>query len=138
MSGGIFCGLVVLPRPLAVAGALSIIARAERVMPPRAPVTAIQGKEAMAGETQETPEHRLKRLGIRSWRRGTKEMDIILGQFSDARLAALSSEALDAYEAILAENDQDLYRWVSGQDPLPQEHAPILEEIREFHKISCA
>ena len=30
---------------------------------------------------------RLKRLTMRSWRRGMKEMDLILGPYADARLA---------------------------------------------------
>ena len=34
----------------------------------------------------ETPEVRLKRLRIRAWRRGTKEMDLILGGYADAHL----------------------------------------------------
>ncbi|MEO0913281.1 MAG: succinate dehydrogenase assembly factor 2, partial [Pseudomonadota bacterium] len=54
--------------------------------------------------TGETPEHRLKRLRLRSWRRGIKEMDLILGRFADAELAALSAEELDAYEALIAED----------------------------------
>ena len=76
-------------------------------------------------------EARLKRLRMRSWRRGTKEMDLILGPFADERLAGLAPPALDAYEAILSENDQDLYRWVSGAEPMPAAHAPLLEEIAE-------
>ena len=34
----------------------------------------------------ETFEHRLKRLKMRSMRRGIKEMDLILSAFADARL----------------------------------------------------
>ena len=45
----------------------------------------------------ETAEARLKRLAMRSWRRGTKEMDLILGPFADARLGGMSAEALDRY-----------------------------------------
>ena len=78
----------------------------------------------------ETAENRLKRLRIRSWRRGTKEMDMILGPFSDDELAALGAAQLDAYEALLSENDQDLYLWVSGQAPTPPEHVSILDLIR--------
>ena len=59
----------------------------------------------MAGET---PQIRLRRLRMRSWRRGMKEMDLILGHFSDDELAGLSGAELDAYEALLSENDQDL------------------------------
>lgn len=85
----------------------------------------------------ETAESRLKRLSMRSWRRGMKEMDLILGGFADARLAALSPAALDAYEALLEENDQDLYKWVGGAAPAPALHAPILAEIAAFHGLSA-
>ncbi len=83
----------------------------------------------------ETAENRLKRLKMRSWRRGTKEMDMILGPFADAEIASLSPEALDLYEALLSENDQDLYVWMSGQEPLPPEHTEIGGIIRKFHKL---
>ncbi len=77
----------------------------------------------------ETRDTRLKRLRIRSWRRGTKEMDMILGPFADHHLAELEHVDLDAYERLLSENDQDLYRWVSGQEPAPPDHAAILRRI---------
>ncbi|NRA99758.1 MAG: succinate dehydrogenase assembly factor 2 [Rhodobacteraceae bacterium] len=72
---------------------------------------------------------RLKRLRIRSWRRGTKEMDLILGPFSDAHLADLSEEDLDLYERLLEENDQDLYQWASGQAAAPEALAGMLDRI---------
>ena len=72
---------------------------------------------------------RLKRLRIRSWRRGTKEMDLILGPFSDAHLADLSEEDLDLYERLLEENDQDLYQWASGQAAAPEALARLLDRI---------
>jgi len=78
------------------------------------------------GETRET---RLRRLRLRSWRRGIKEMDLILGRFADTALADLSGEDLDRYDALLSENDQDLYAWVSGQVPVPAAHAPIVARI---------
>ncbi|MTD99440.1 succinate dehydrogenase assembly factor 2 [Paracoccus sp. YIM 132242] len=52
---------------------------------------------------------------MRSWRRGMKEMDLILGHFADGPLAGLPPADLDAYEAVLAENDQDLYLWVTAR-----------------------
>lgn len=84
----------------------------------------------------ETAEIRLKRLRMRSWRRGMKEMDLILGGFADARLAGLAAPALDAYEALLNENDQDLYKWVSRAAPTPAAHRGIVEVIAAFHEIS--
>ena len=84
----------------------------------------------------ETHEHRIKRLQMRSWRRGTKEMDMILGPYSDTEIAKLSIEALELYEAMLAENDQDLYVWMSRQIEPPAEHLEIIEIIQDFHKIA--
>ncbi len=75
-------------------------------------------------------EKRLKRLTIRSWRRGTKEMDLILGRFWDAEGAALDPDTLDTYEALLAENDQDLYAWVSGQAQPPTDFAALIARLR--------
>ena len=63
----------------------------------------------------ETYKIRLKRLKMRSMRRGIKEMDIILSGFSDLHLIDMSGAQLDLYEDFLDENDQDLYQWVSGQ-----------------------
>ena len=74
---------------------------------------------------------RLKRLGIRSWRRGTKEMDMILGPFSDRHVAGLEDDMLDLYEELLSENDQDLYQWVSGQAAAPDRFAVLLDRIRD-------
>ena len=70
----------------------------------------------------EDHETRLKRLRIRSWRRGTKEMDMILGPFADQTMKTLTEEQLDAHEALMAEADTDLYAWISGQTPAPEHH----------------
>ena len=47
----------------------------------------------------EPREYRLKRLSMRSWRRGTKEMDLILGPWADAHLAAMPADVMDLYES---------------------------------------
>lgn len=77
----------------------------------------------------ETPENRLKRMTMRSWRRGTKEMDMILGPFADRNLAQLAPDVLDLYDAMLEENDQDLYRWVTGQEAAPDKFSTLLAQI---------
>lgn len=80
----------------------------------------------------ETAENRVKRLHMRSWRRGTKEMDLILGPYADAHLAGMDAATLDAFEALLEENDQDLYPWITDQQPRPERHAALLAEIAAF------
>lgn len=80
----------------------------------------------------ETAEARLKRMAMRSWRRGTKEMDLVLGPFADAHLAGLSPEELDLYDTLLAENDQDLMAWILGQSAPPQALVGLLARITAF------
>jgi antitoxin CptB len=77
----------------------------------------------------ETREIRIKRLRMRAWHRGIKEMDLILGGWADAHLAGLDDTTLDAFEAVLAEADHDLYSWVSGQAEPPASLAPMLSRI---------
>ena len=85
-----------------------------------------------------TEDVRLKRLRIRSWRRGIKEMDLILGGFCDAQLAGLPEAELALYEELLEENDHDLYRWVSGQVPPPDRFAALLARIAAHAQGSAA
>ena len=78
---------------------------------------------------EEVREHRLKRLRMRSMRRGIKEMDLILSAYAEANLDGMSARALDTYDAMLNENDQDLYRWVTGQEPAPERFSALLDDI---------
>ncbi len=72
----------------------------------------------------------VKRLHMRSMRRGIKEMDLILIRYAEARLAGMDASALAVYEALLSENDQDLYQWVTGQLPAPDRFALLVADIR--------
>ena len=62
-------------------------------------------------------------------RRGIKEMDIILGHFSEMALDSLSVEQLQNYDVLLSENDHDLYAWVSGTLPPPDKFSQIISKI---------
>jgi antitoxin CptB len=78
---------------------------------------------------EETREIRVKRLKMRASYRGIKEMDLILGGWAETHLSQADASTLDAFEAVLAEADQDLYSWVSGQAEPPAALAPILGRI---------
>lgn len=84
------------------------------------------------GETRET---RLKRLKIRCWRRGIKEMDMLLGAYADGPLGALDDADLAAFEALIEENDHDLYAWISGLAPVAPAHAPALARVAAYHRL---
>ena len=89
----------------------------------------------MSETPAEAPENRLRRLRVRSWHRGIREMDLILGRFSDARLDKLSPGMLEAFDMLLSENDHDLYRWVAGSAGVPARYEEIVGRIRTYHGI---
>ena len=67
-------------------------------------------------------EIRRKRLLFRSWHRGTRESDLILGRFADAYLSGFEEAQLDRYEVLLDCPDVDIFGWVSGRAAPPPEH----------------
>ncbi|MDB5539793.1 MAG: Sdh5 family protein [Devosia sp.] len=62
---------------------------------------------------------RLRRLRYRAWHRGTREMDLLLGPYADARLAGMALGELDRFETLLEEADTDLLKWLMGPEPTP-------------------
>lgn len=77
----------------------------------------------------EPRETKIKRLAMRSMRRGIKEMDLILSAFADAHLAQMDDAGLDHYDALLSENDHDIYGWVNGQFTVPDTYAALIARI---------
>ena len=77
----------------------------------------------------ETRDTMIKRLRMRSMRRGIKEMDLILSAFADAHLEGFSDDALRLYDQLLSENDHDLYGWVGGQFPVPAHYLDLVTQI---------
>lgn len=63
---------------------------------------------------------RVRRLRFRSWHRGTREMDLILGGFADKHLDGFTDDELDQFEAMLGENDPDIYNWITGRETPPE------------------
>lgn len=76
---------------------------------------------------------RRKKLKFRAWRRGFREIDLILGGFAEARLVDLDEAGLDAFEALLDAPDQDVYEWITEASAPPRAHdTPTLALIRAF------
>jgi antitoxin CptB len=64
---------------------------------------------------------RIRRARARAWRRGFREADLILGPFADSHVPGMNSEHLSQFEALLEQNDHDVYDWVVGTTPAPAE-----------------
>jgi antitoxin CptB len=75
-------------------------------------------------------EYKVKRLHMRSMRRGIKEMDLILPSYASQRLATMDEDGLSLYDQMLSENDHDLYQWVTGQSVVPDEYSGLIADIQ--------
>jgi len=77
---------------------------------------------------------RQRRILFRSWHRGMREMDLILGRFADAQIGNLSESELDDYEFLLEAQDRDVLSWLTGEAEIPSLYdTPVLRKIRAFH-----
>ena len=77
---------------------------------------------------------RIKRLKYRSFYTGTKETDLILGNFAEKYLDTLELEQLDDYEELLKIEDPRLYKWITGMEVAPTTfQTNVLELIKEFN-----
>ena len=77
---------------------------------------------------------RRKRLRFRAWHRGTREMDLVLGRFVDAKVAALLDEEIDDLEALMEVPDPELYLWIAGTADVPENYnTEVFRKIVAYH-----
>ena len=76
----------------------------------------------MPARMSETLDIRRKRLLFRSWHRGTKEADLLLGSFAERHLPGFTADQVDRYEALISADDSDLLAWIAGRAAPPAAH----------------
>jgi antitoxin CptB len=82
-------------------------------------------------------EARLRRLRYRVWRRGFKEIDLIVGHFFESHAHQLTDAELDELELLLDEQDQDLYAYIIGTLETPAHlDGPMLHKLRDLSRLS--
>lgn len=70
---------------------------------------------------------------FRAWHRGIREMDLILGSFADACIDELDSEELGDFEKLIEVDDWEIYRWITGEAPIPPEFdSALLRRISAY------
>lgn len=87
---------------------------------------------------------RRRRAAYRAAHRGTKEMDLLMGRFAEARLGGMSEPELGRFEALLALPDPELQRWIldpaasPGPSLDPKAHAlgDLILALRRFHGLA--
>ncbi len=77
---------------------------------------------------------RRRKLLYRSWHRGMREMDLIMGGFADAKVAQLSEGELGELERLIDVPDGDLLAWITGQAAVPPDFdSALFRDLRDFH-----
>jgi antitoxin CptB len=86
---------------------------------------------------QDDLETRRRRAAYRAAHRGTKEMDIVLGRYAEARLASMSPSELADFERFLALPDPMLHQWFTqGADAEAGEFAGLVDGLRAHHGLT--
>lgn len=83
-------------------------------------------------------EVRRRRALWRAGHRGTKELDILVGRFADARLADMSATDLEGFERFLKATEPEIQHWLLGPEggAAGTEFADMVDEIRRFHGLA--
>jgi antitoxin CptB len=93
-------------------------------------------EEPMTGTTRSSEglDLRRRKLLFRSWHRGLREMDLIMGGFADARLAQLDAGELADFERLIEVPDRDLLAWIMGEETVPPDFdSALFRALRDFH-----
>ncbi|MGJ8571068.1 MAG: succinate dehydrogenase assembly factor 2 [Hoeflea sp.] len=89
----------------------------------------------MTGTTRSSADldPRRRRILVRAWRRGIREMDLVIGGFTDAEIATLSDTELDELEMLMVEEDADIFRWVTGEAETPERfRTALFDRMRSY------
>src|SRR5262249_10950647 len=79
-------------------------------------------------------DERRRKLLFRAWRRGVREMDLIIGRFADAHIDKFDAKGLDDFEHLIEAPNADLYAWVIGIENAPAAYdTAVLATLIAFH-----
>jgi len=88
----------------------------------------------MTERSSEGLDERRRKVLFRAWRRGVREMDLIVGRFADAYITTLDATGLDDFERLMEAPNGELYAWVVGSERAPADYdTAVLEKLRAFH-----
>jgi len=73
----------------------------------------------------------LKKLLFKASHRGTKEMDILLGDFAGKQLESMTENDLSLFDELLDISDPELYKWLtsSNEEIIPEKFRCLINKI---------
>jgi antitoxin CptB len=89
----------------------------------------------MSGTTRSSEglDQRRRKLLFRSWHRGTREMDLIMGRFADATIEQLTEKEIGEFERLIGAPDPDLLAWITGEADVPPDYdTALFRRLRDF------
>ena len=82
-------------------------------------------------------DERRRRLLFRAWRRGVREMDLLVGRFADAYIGQFDDSGLEQFERLIEVPNAELYAWIVGDAAIPAEHdCGVLRRLIAFYNRS--
>ncbi|MGB7126846.1 MAG: succinate dehydrogenase assembly factor 2 [Methylovirgula sp.] len=77
---------------------------------------------------------RRRKILFRSWHRGMRETDLLMGRFADAEIGHLSVAELAEFEDLLEVPDRDIFGWLTGGEEVPSSYdTPTFRKLKLFH-----
>ncbi|MCS0496595.1 succinate dehydrogenase assembly factor 2 [Ancylobacter sp. MQZ15Z-1] len=89
----------------------------------------------MSGTTRSSAglDARRRRILFRAWHRGTREMDLLMGRFTDALIGEMSDTDVLDFERLIEVEDPDLFGWLASGTPPEGFDTPVFHRFRHFH-----
>jgi antitoxin CptB len=76
-------------------------------------------------------DERRRKILFRAWRRGIREMDLVMGQFADMNLHDMSDVEIDEFERLLEIPDPQIIGWITGSEAIPSDrNTPLFARLR--------
>ena len=75
---------------------------------------------------------RRRKILFRAWRRGLRELDLVMGQFADMNLPAMTEAEVDEFESLLDIPDPQILAWITGGEAIPPDFdTPLFARLAE-------
>ena len=76
-------------------------------------------------------DERRRRILFRAWRRGMREMDLVMGNFADQNLPTMTDSEIEEFERLMEAPDPQVLSWITGEAEIPPEHdTPLFARLR--------
>lgn len=89
----------------------------------------------MRGRSNQGLDERRRRILLRAWHRGMRELDLIMGRFAQSAIAQLTADELVDFENLMEVPDRELLAWVTGETDVQADFdTALFRRLRDFNR----